>query len=50
MKILLVGHGKMGQLVGSLAPQYGSEVAGVRSSCVDCTVTCCGVNTRVVVL
>jgi 4-hydroxy-tetrahydrodipicolinate reductase len=29
MKILLVGHGKMGQLVGSLAPQYGSEVAGV---------------------
>ena len=29
MKILLVGHGKMGQLVGSLAPQYGGEVAGV---------------------
>jgi 4-hydroxy-tetrahydrodipicolinate reductase len=29
MKILLVGHGKMGQLVGSLAPQYGHEVAGV---------------------
>jgi 4-hydroxy-tetrahydrodipicolinate reductase len=29
MKILLVGHGKMGQLVGSLAPQYGCEVAGV---------------------
>ena len=29
MKILLVGHGKMGQLVGSLAPQYDCEVAGV---------------------
>src|SRR6185369_5753927 len=29
MKILLVGHGKMGQLVGTLAPQYGCEVAGV---------------------
>jgi 4-hydroxy-tetrahydrodipicolinate reductase len=29
MKLLLVGHGKMGQLVGSLAPQYDCEVAGV---------------------
>ena len=29
MKILLVGHGKMGQLVGTLAPQYECEVAGV---------------------
>jgi 4-hydroxy-tetrahydrodipicolinate reductase len=29
MKILLVGHGKMGQLVSSLAAQYGAEVAGV---------------------
>lgn len=29
MKLLLVGHGKMGQLVGTLAPQYGGEVAGV---------------------
>jgi 4-hydroxy-tetrahydrodipicolinate reductase len=29
MKLLLVGHGKMGQLVGTLAPQYGCEVAGV---------------------
>jgi 4-hydroxy-tetrahydrodipicolinate reductase len=29
MKILLVGHGKMGKLVGELAPQYGGEVAGV---------------------
>jgi 4-hydroxy-tetrahydrodipicolinate reductase len=28
MKILLVGHGKMGQLVGSLAPQYDGEIAG----------------------
>jgi 4-hydroxy-tetrahydrodipicolinate reductase len=29
MKLLLVGHGKMGQLVGTLAPQYDFEVAGV---------------------
>lgn len=29
MQILLVGHGKMGQLVGSLAAQYGCEVAGI---------------------
>src|SRR5579863_8419558 len=29
MRILLVGHGKMGQLVGELAGQYGCEVAGV---------------------
>jgi 4-hydroxy-tetrahydrodipicolinate reductase len=29
MNILLVGHGKMGQLVGTLAPQYGSQVVGV---------------------
>src|SRR5215218_3253283 len=29
MKVLLVGYGKMGQLVGDLAPQYGCEVAGV---------------------
>jgi 4-hydroxy-tetrahydrodipicolinate reductase len=29
MRLLLVGHGKMGQLVGSLAPQYDCEVAGV---------------------
>jgi 4-hydroxy-tetrahydrodipicolinate reductase len=29
MKLLLVGHGKMGQLVGALAPQYDCEVAGV---------------------
>jgi 4-hydroxy-tetrahydrodipicolinate reductase len=29
MKILLVGYGKMGQLVGELAVQYGCEVAGV---------------------
>src|SRR5262249_12678014 len=29
MRILLVGHGKMGKLVGELAPQYGCEVAGV---------------------
>jgi 4-hydroxy-tetrahydrodipicolinate reductase len=29
MRILLVGHGKMGRLVGTLAPEYGGEVAGV---------------------
>jgi 4-hydroxy-tetrahydrodipicolinate reductase len=29
MRILLVGYGKMGQLVGQLAPQYGFELAGV---------------------
>jgi 4-hydroxy-tetrahydrodipicolinate reductase len=29
MRIVLVGYGKMGQLVGNLAPQYGCEVAGV---------------------
>ena len=27
--VLLVGHGKMGRLVGELAPEYGCEVAGV---------------------
>ncbi len=29
MKLLLVGHGKMGKLVGELAPQYDCEVVGV---------------------
>ena len=29
MRLLLVGHGKMGQLVGELAGQYGCDVAGV---------------------
>jgi len=29
MRIVLVGYGKMGQLVGELAPQYGCEVAGI---------------------
>jgi 4-hydroxy-tetrahydrodipicolinate reductase len=29
MRILLVGHGRMGRLVGELAPEYGMEVAGV---------------------
>ena len=29
MRILLVGHGRMGRLVGDLAPEYGCEVAGV---------------------
>ncbi len=28
MKVLLVGHGKMGQLVGELAKHYGCDVAG----------------------
>ena len=29
MRILLVGHGKMGQLVGELSKQYGCDLAGV---------------------
>jgi 4-hydroxy-tetrahydrodipicolinate reductase len=29
MRILLVGYGKMGRMIGDLAPQYGCEVAGV---------------------
>jgi 4-hydroxy-tetrahydrodipicolinate reductase len=29
MRLLLVGYGRMGQLVGQLAGQYGFEVAGV---------------------
>ena len=29
MRILIVGHGKMGRLVESLAPQYGADVVGV---------------------
>lgn len=29
MRILLIGHGRMGQLVESLAPAYGCEIAGV---------------------
>lgn len=29
MRILLVGYGRMGRLVGDLAPEYGCEVAGV---------------------
>ncbi len=29
MKILLLGHGRMGQLVESLAPSYGATIAGV---------------------
>jgi 4-hydroxy-tetrahydrodipicolinate reductase len=29
MRILLVGHGRMGKMVESLAPEYGCEVAGV---------------------
>ena len=29
MRVLLVGYGKMGRLVGELAPQYECEVAGV---------------------
>jgi len=29
MRIMLVGHGKMGRLVESIAPEYGCEVAGV---------------------
>ena len=29
MRILLVGHGKMGRMVAGLAPEYGGEVVGV---------------------
>ena len=29
MRILLVGHGRMGRLIGDLAPEYGCDVAGV---------------------
>ena len=29
MRLLLVGYGKMGRLVGDLAPEYGCEVAGI---------------------
>jgi 4-hydroxy-tetrahydrodipicolinate reductase len=29
MKLLLIGHGRMGRLVEELAPQYGCEIAGV---------------------
>lgn len=29
MRILLIGHGRMGRLVESLAPEYGATIAGV---------------------
>src|SRR6188768_1952017 len=29
MRILLLGHGRMGRLVESLAPEYGATIAGV---------------------
>ncbi len=29
MRILLVGHGRMGRLIGDLAPQFDCEIAGV---------------------
>ena len=29
MRILLLGHGRMGQLIESLAPSYGATIAGV---------------------
>jgi 4-hydroxy-tetrahydrodipicolinate reductase len=32
VKILLLGHGRMGQLVEQLAPSYGCEIAGVVTS------------------
>ena len=32
MRILLVGHGRMGRLVESLAPEFGCEVAGIIDS------------------
>jgi 4-hydroxy-tetrahydrodipicolinate reductase len=31
MRLLLVGHGRMGKLVASLAPEYGAIIAGVAS-------------------
>jgi 4-hydroxy-tetrahydrodipicolinate reductase len=32
MRVLLVGHGRMGQLVETLAPEYGAVIAGVVTS------------------
>ena len=32
LRVLLVGHGRMGRLVESLAPEYGTEVVGVLTS------------------
>jgi 4-hydroxy-tetrahydrodipicolinate reductase len=29
MRIMLVGYGKMGRLIGEMAPQYGCELAGI---------------------
>src|SRR5689334_19984891 len=29
MRILLIGHGRMGRMVESLAPEYGGEIAGI---------------------
>jgi 4-hydroxy-tetrahydrodipicolinate reductase len=29
MRILLIGYGKMGRMIGDLAPQYGCQVAGI---------------------
>jgi 4-hydroxy-tetrahydrodipicolinate reductase len=29
IRIMLIGYGRMGQLVGNLAPEYGGEVAGI---------------------
>ena len=35
MRLLIVGHGRMGTLVESLAPSYGFEVAGSSASAQD---------------
>ena len=32
MRVLLIGHGRMGQLVEKLAPEYGASIAGVVTS------------------
>jgi 4-hydroxy-tetrahydrodipicolinate reductase len=32
MRLLLIGHGRMGKLVEALAPEYGAEIAGVLDS------------------
>jgi 4-hydroxy-tetrahydrodipicolinate reductase len=49
MKILLIGHGRMGRLVESLAPRYSCEVAGIvtGSSSPDAIRTAAGVDVAI---
>ena len=42
MRLLLIGHGKMGQLVERLAPEYGCEIAGVVTEDVGASRDCRG--------